>query len=135
MQPSAPTPPHINGSPKRNGGALFAAIGGGFFLLLIGGFLALWQFLQPTDVRVQTTYSEFLAEVKAGHVDEIRVHDRDIDYRIRALDGNASDTNQSGPHARNVMRHTTGPVPDQAFLDTLKPADPNAVPPKIMFDK
>jgi cell division protease FtsH len=90
----------------------------------LGALLAVWQFLAPTERKVMMPYSEFLIEVHAGKVREIRVQGRDIDYR---LDNPSS--------KQSALRHTTGPVPDQAFLDTLKPTDPNAQQPRITFEK
>jgi hypothetical protein len=85
--------------------------------------LLVWQFLTPAERKMPVAYSDFIAEVRAGKVDEIRVHDREITFREKRDDG------------RSVVRETVGPVPDQAFLDSLKPADPNAPPPKVYFEK
>ncbi len=105
----------------KNRGWVIAAVLGVVFV--VGGFLAVWQFLAPTDRRVAVPYSEFIEEVHAGHVREIKVHGRDIDYRV-ASSGHTS-----------VMRHAVGPFPDQAFLDTLKPTSSNDQPPRIIFEK
>jgi cell division protease FtsH len=126
MEPSHP--PHVSEPPKKPKGLIFVVLGVGLPVVVLGAFIAIWQFLAPTDRRVPVAYSDFLAEVHAGRVEEIRVHDRDIDYRL------APDPNAPKPGSA-LMRHTVGPVPDQAFLDSLKPTDPNAVPPRIHFEK
>jgi cell division protease FtsH len=129
MQPSQPTPPHLTGPTKPPSGLASALRIVGLLVVLFVMFLAIWQFLSPTDRRVQASYSDFLADVRAGRVEEIRIHDRDVDYRIRR-----SDAAPAGSAGQQI-RHTVGPVPDQAFLDSLKPADPNQPPPKIVFEK
>ncbi len=40
------------------------------FVLVAGGFLALWQFLAPSERKVMVPYSEFIEEVHAGRVRE-----------------------------------------------------------------
>ena len=92
-------------------------------ILVLIGFLALWQFLSPTERKMPVAYSEFLSEVHAGKVDEIQIHDRDIRFRVKAGDG------------RSVIKDTVGPIPDQALVESLKPTDPNAPLPKIVFEK
>jgi cell division protease FtsH len=94
-------------------------------ILMLSAFLALWQFLTPPRRRVQVAYSDFLGDVHAGKVSEIHIHDRDIGYRISATDAGSP----------SAFRETTGPIPDQALLDSLKPTDPNTPLPKIFFEK
>lgn len=127
MQPP-PLPPH---TPTRPSGglkfAIFAGVGG---VLFIGLFLAIWQFLSPAERKVVVPFSTFIEDVHAGRVQEIRVVGRDIDYRL------TGPRDSPDPAAeRRITKHTTGPVPDQAFLDTLKPENPNTPPPKIYFEK
>jgi hypothetical protein len=86
-------------------------------------FLAIWQFLTPADRVVIVAYSDFMTEVHAGKVEDISVRNRDIRYRVRSSEGRA------------IVKATIGPAPDQAFLDSLKPTDPYAPPPKISFEK
>jgi cell division protease FtsH len=93
-------------------------------LALIATFLVIWQFLTPTERRIPVAYSDFLAEVHAGRVEEIHIHDREIRYRLRSPDAR-----------RSTVRETVGPIPDQALIETLKPTDPNAPLPKITFEK
>jgi len=92
-------------------------------IMVLISFLALWQFLTPTDRVVPVAYSDFVADVHAGKVAEIHIHDRDIRYRLAGVDGRAA------------TRETVGPIPDQALLESLKPTDPNAPPPRIVFEK
>jgi len=120
----------MTGPPKKRTGLFFVILGAGLFFGLVVMFLAVWQFLAPADRRTAVAYSDFLEEVHAGHVDEIRVRGREIDYRLRPRADMPS--NASGS---SLQRETIGPVPDQAFLDSLKPTDPNAQPPKIHFEK
>jgi len=92
-------------------------------VLVLIAFLALWQFLTPAERRAPVAYSEFLTEVRAGKVSEILIHDRDIRFRM------------IGPEGRAVTKDTVGPIPDQALVESLKPTDPNAPLPKIVFEK
>lgn len=97
----------------------------GGFALLFGLFLAIWQFLTPSERIVPTPYTDFLAEVHAGKVEEVHIHDREIRYRLRpGADGK-----------RPPTRETIGPVPDQALVESLKPTDPSLPPPRIVFEK
>ena len=93
-------------------------------VLVLIGFLALWQFLTPADHRVVVAYSDFITDVHAGKVDEIVIRNRDIRYRLRAADS-----------ARGAIRETVGPIPDQALVESLKTTDPGAPQPKIIFEK
>lgn len=92
-------------------------------IMVLISFLALWQFLTPTDRAVAVPYSDFLAEVRAGKVADIYIHDREIRYRLaRADKGSAT-------------RVTVGPIPDQALVESLRPTDPSAPLPRIVFEK
>jgi ATP-dependent Zn protease len=86
-------------------------------------FLGLWQFLTPTTRHVPVAYSDFLDEVHAGRVEEIRIRDREITFRSREASG------------RVVVKETIGPVPDQALIASLKPDDSSKALPKIYFEK
>lgn len=86
-------------------------------------FVAIWQFLAPSDRRVMVAYSDFVAEVRAGRVEEIQIRDREIRFRTRGLEGRPG-----------VIKETVGPIPDQRLLDSLKPDDPAAAPPKIVLE-
>jgi ATP-dependent Zn protease len=98
--------------------AICGAAGGPFVL-----FLCVWQLMTPTDRRAVVPYSDFIAEVRAGDVDEIKIHDREIAFRVRSATG------------ASTYRDTVGPVPDQALVASLKPDDPAKAPPKIVFEK
>ena len=92
-------------------------------LCAIFTFLAIWQFLTPSERRVPVAYSDFISEVHAGRVDEIRIRDREITFRVHDSQG------------RYTMKETTGPIPDQALVESLKPTDPNLPLPKVYFEK
>jgi hypothetical protein len=81
------------------------------------------EFLAPGERRVLVAYSEFLAEVHAGHVEEIRIHEREVTFRVDDSSGRA------------VTKETIGPIPDQALVDSLKPDDPSVPLPKVHFEK
>jgi cell division protease FtsH len=89
----------------------------------IAAFLALWQFLTPPQRSAPVAYSDFLSDVQAGKVEEIKIHDREIRYRLRSPDGH------------RIVKETIGPIPDQALIASLKPTDPNAPLPKIVLEK
>lgn len=93
-------------------------------VMVLIGFLALWQFLTPADRSVVVAYSKFLDDVHAGKVAEIQIHDRDVRYRLRPIDGKPA-----------LVRRTVGPLPDQSLVESLKPTDPGAAAPKIFFEK
>ncbi|HSQ65793.1 MAG TPA: ATP-dependent zinc metalloprotease FtsH [Polyangiaceae bacterium] len=99
------------------------------WVLLILMFLAIWQVLNPSERRQPVAFSgdnsSFLAEVKAGHVDEVKIKDREYTFRVRT--GDASKT--------TVQKETVGPPPDQQLLDTLKPDAKDVAAPKIIFEK
>src|SRR5438477_5536945 len=95
-------------------------------------FLAIWQFLSPAQQKQPVAFSEFLNEVHAGHVDEIKIKDREYTYRLRT-------TGPDGAKTTSPMKETIGPIPDEKLLDDLKPevkeGQPPAAPPKIQFEK
>lgn len=94
-------------------------------IIVLIGFLALWQFLTPAaGAATVVAYSDFIADVHGGKVSEIVIHDRDIRYRLASSEGKKA-----------MIRDTVGPIPDQALIESLKPTDPNAPPPKIIFEK
>ncbi len=99
------------------------------WVLLILMFLAIWQVLNPSERRQTVSFSgdtsSFMSEVKAGHVEEVKIKDRDYTFRVRSSDG-----------AKTVsQKETIGPSPDQALLDTLKPDAKDAAAPKVVFEK
>jgi cell division protease FtsH len=96
----------------------------GALLLFFGLFLAIWQFLTPADRVVPVAYSDFIVDVHAGKVEEILIRNREIRYRLHTTNGQ-----------RPTPRETVGPIPDQALVDSLRPDDPNAPRPKIIFEK
>jgi len=71
------------------------------------------------DGKTRVAFSEFLAEVESGRVDEIHVVGRIYTYRER------------GGESRNATRETVGPKADMPALKTLRPIDPSLPPPNI----
>jgi cell division protease FtsH len=97
------------------------------WVLLIVMFLAIWQFLSPADHKPPVSFSEFVADVQAGHVKEIHIKDREYSFTVHNADGAKTTTQQV----------TIGPVPDEALRQTLKPGPDvkDAVAPKIFYEK
>jgi cell division protease FtsH len=56
------------------------------WVLLIVMFLAIWKFLDPQEHKQAVAFSEFVTEVQAGHVDEIRIKDREYSFRVERQD-------------------------------------------------
>lgn len=117
MMPIAPPP-----QPKQKFPVwVLIPIGVGICALVT--FLAIWQFLTPAERRVQAAYSDFITDVRAGRVEEIRIRDREFTYRVHDSSGAV------------VTKETIGPIPDQALVASLKPDDPNLPLPKVFFEK
>jgi cell division protease FtsH len=117
MMPIAPPP-----RPKEKL-PLWILIPIGAAICLLVSFLAIWQFLTPAERKVPVAYSDFITEVHAGRVEEIRIRDREITFRVHDSSG------------RVVTKETIGPIPDQALIVSLKPDDPNLPLPKVFFEK
>jgi cell division protease FtsH len=116
-----PTPPHVPPGKKPFPTVLIVVPILG--VATLGLFLLVWQFLAPADRKQPVSYSDFMIEVHAGKVEDIKIHDREITFRVR------------GENGHSVVKETVGPVPDQALFDSLKPTDPNVPPPKVFFEK
>jgi cell division protease FtsH len=95
------------------------------WVLLILMFLAIWQVLNPSERRQPVAFSEFIAEVHAGHVDEVKIKDREYSFRVRT-----GDTAKTA-----VQKEAVGPSADEQLLETLKPENKEAPAPKIYFEK
>ncbi len=95
------------------------------WVLLIVMFLAIWQFLSPSDRKQPVAFSEFISEVHQGHVDEIRIKDREYVFRVHGPDGSKA----------TQQKEAIGPVADEKLLETLKPEKTDAPLPKIYFEK
>ncbi len=95
------------------------------WIVLIFMFLAIWNFFQPSERRSAAAFSEFLNEVHAGHVEEIRIKDREYSYRVKGTDGSKATT----------QREAIGPIADEALLGQLKPEDKTKEAPKVTFEK
>ena len=100
------------------------------WVVLIVMFLTIWQFLTPADKKVPTAFSEFVADVHQGKVDEIKIKDRDYSYRVHGADA------QQGPQGKNGgWKEAVGPVADEKLIEALRPDDPKGNAPKIFFEK
>src|SRR3954453_9346496 len=88
-------------------------------------FLTIWQFLTPAERKVPVAFSDFVNEVHAGRVDEIRIKDREYTYRIKGAD----------PTKGGGTKEAVGPLPDEKLLETLRPDAKEANAPKIFFEK
>ena len=95
------------------------------WVVLILMFLAIWQFLSPTERKQTVAFSEFVTEIKAGRVEELHIKDRDYTFRLHGAD----------PQKGNGNKEAIGPVADEALLATFKPDDPKLPAPKIFFEK
>jgi cell division protease FtsH len=97
------------------------------WVLLIVMFLAIWQFLSPTERKQPVAFSEFVEEVQKGHVKDVHIKDREYSFTVHNADGSKT----------TVTKEAIGPVPDEALLATLKPSADvkDATAPKIYFEK
>jgi cell division protease FtsH len=75
-------------------------------------FLAIWQFLSPSERRTSVAFSEFLNEVHAGRVEEVRIKDR-VSTRSVFMPPTAKKPGQ--------QKEAIGPVPDTQLFGMLKP--------------
>jgi hypothetical protein len=89
----------------------------------IAATLAILSFLTPSSKVPIVAFSDFVSEVHAGHVDEIRIHDRVYRFRLRSAEG-----------GRAVEKETVGPTADAPLLKTLVPDSRDQAPPKIRFE-
>ena len=94
------------------------------WVLLLLMFAGIYLFLQPAEKKTPVAFSEFVTDVRAGHVDEIRIKDRDYSYHLRST--------ESG---KGGQRETVGPFADEQLVATLKPEKADAPAPKITFEK
>jgi cell division protease FtsH len=95
------------------------------WVVLIVMFLTIWQFLTPAERKVPVAFSDFVNEVHAGRVDEIRIKDREYTYRIKGAD----------PTKGGGTKEAVGPLPDEKLLETLRPDAKDAPAPKVFFEK
>ncbi len=98
------------------------------WVVLIVMFLAIWQFLQPQQTKQPVAFSEFLNDVHAGHVDEIKIKDRDYTFRLKT-------TGPDGAKGAVTNREAVGPIADEKLLDDLRPDDKTQAAPKVYFEK
>ncbi len=97
------------------------------WVLLIVMFLAIWQFLSPTERKQPVAFSEFVEEVQKGHVKDVHIKDREYSFTVHNADGSKT----------TITKEAIGPLPDEALLATLKPSADvkDATAPKIFFEK
>ena len=98
------------------------------WVVLIVMFLAIWNFLSPQQPRTPQAFSEFLNEVHAGHVETIKIKDREYTYTVKA-------TGPDGVKGTNPARETIGPLADEKLLDDLRPDDKTQPAPRVTFEK
>lgn len=115
--------PFLPRSPRPKKFPRWVLIPIGLCIAGIVSFFVIWQFLAPRERRVPVAYSDFVSEVHAGRVEEIKIRDREITFLTRA------------PGGRTIVKETVGPAPDQALIESLKPDDPSKPLPKIYFEK
>jgi len=73
-----------------------------------------------TTGKDRVSFSELLADVEAGHVEEISVHGQIYTFKRRPGDGPKG------------TREALGPVADGAELLTLRPSDPSLPAPRVV---
>ena len=83
------------------------------WVVLIVMFLTIWQFLTPAERKTPVAFSDFVAEVHAGRVDEIKIKDREYSYRLKGA--------EAGKAAGGNQKEAVGPLADQELLATLRP--------------
>jgi cell division protease FtsH len=95
-------------------------------LIWLGIILAGFVLFSMVNAAPKSTmaFSEFMTEVRAGHVEEITIRDRDYQFKLKAGEG-----------AKPSIKETVGPDADEALLATLKPDAKDAPLPKIKFEK
>jgi len=91
------------------------------WVVIIVAFLTVWQFFTPTERKAQVAFSDFISEVQAGRVDEIRIKDRDYIYRLRGTEP-----------GKPIFKEAFGPAPDEKLLQTLRESKDS---PKVFFEK
>ncbi len=98
------------------------------WVVLIVMFLAIWNFLSPVQPKQPQAFSEFLNEVHSGHVDTVKIKDREYTYTVKA-------TGPDGVKGTNAARETIGPLADEKLLDDLRPDDKTQPAPRVTFEK
>jgi hypothetical protein len=103
-------------SPRRKKALLlaFMSVAGVATTLLV------WQLLQPADRTPEVGFDDFLAEVHAGHVQQVYVDGDRYEFIVWR--------DRTG-----IRERTTGPRPDIAFVRSLRPSSPDLVAPQVYF--
>ncbi len=92
-------------------------------------FLAIWQFLTPAERRVPVAYSDFITEDRAGRVDEIRIRDREITFRVHDSSGRTMTKETGGPRstrAGNTPKNKNSSGPRARAWVTIDSGAPNS---------
>ena len=95
------------------------------WVVLIVMFLTIWQFLTPAEKRDPVAFSDFVAEVHQGKVDQVNIKDREYTYKYKNAD----------PAKGNHVKVAVGPLADEALLATLKPDNKDIQAPRVFFEK
>ncbi len=95
------------------------------WVVLIVMFLTIWQFLTPAEKRDPVAFSDFVAEVHQGKVDQVNIKDREYSYKLRGAD----------PSKGNHVKVAVGPLADEALLSNLKPDNKEVPAPRVFFEK
>ncbi len=90
---------------------------------MIAGVFTVWQFLYPPQPREKTAFSDFVADVQAGRVEQITIKDREYAYKLKGAEVTRE---------RNIV---VGPVADEQLVATLRPDAKDAPAPRIFFEK
>jgi len=98
------------------------------WVVLIVMFLAIWQFLSPTDRKQPVAFSDFVSEVHQGHVEEIKIKDHEYTFRVHG-------TPAEGAKATSTPKEAIGPIADDALLKELRPENKDLPAPKVYFEK
>jgi len=94
------------------------------WILIFVMFLGVWHVLYPQERAQPVAFSEFVAQVQAGQVEDVHIRDREYVFRLKAADG-----------VRPVEKETIGPRADDALLARLRPENKDIAPPRITFER
>src|SRR5262249_22558898 len=91
-------------------------------LLLLGAYAVISDGLRR-PVHQPVAFSELLAEIDAGHIEEIRIKNQRYTFRLRGSDPNST-----------ITREAIGPAATETDAPALKPSDPGLSAPKLVFE-
>jgi len=91
--------------------------------LTFGAIVAIGSLERSSGAYKQrVAFSEFLADVEAGRVEDVRVEGRVATFRLRR-------------DQRTIVLQTVGPFDDRDQVRALRPDDPGAPAPKVTFER